>query len=36
MHVWSMYHEQYMEFEKWMQWCPWIFITTAQREQLNS
>lgn len=32
MKVWNMDQQQFVEFEKWMQWCPWIFMTTAQRE----
>lgn len=36
MKVWNMYHEQFVEFEKWMRWCPWVFMTTTQREQLEN
>lgn len=32
MTVWDMRYEQWVEYKKWMLWCPWFFFTTAQRQ----
>jgi len=31
MTVWNMETQQWINFVPWMRYCPWIWLTTAQR-----